>query len=245
MRHVLTADTETPRKIKHVAIIMDGNGRWATRRGLPRLVGHRKGAERIHKIVDLCPDIGVKYLTLFAFSTENWKRAETEVAGLMSLFRRYIAKEANKLHKNKVRVRFIGDRTRLDPKLIDMMAGLEEKTALNEHLNLTIALNYGGRDELTRAMRLLAEDVAVGNVAPRDITDESVGFYLDTRYLPDPDLVIRTSGEKRISNFLLWQSAYAEYEFVPTLWPDFTADDFADIVLGVGNRDRRYGAVAG
>jgi undecaprenyl diphosphate synthase len=245
MRHVLTADTETPRKIKHVAIIMDGNGRWATRRGLPRLVGHRKGAERVQKIVDLCPDIGVKYLTLFAFSTENWKRAETEVAGLMSLFRRYIVKEANKLHKNKVRVRFIGDRTRLDPKLIDMMAGLEEKTALNEHLNLTIALNYGGRDELTRAMRLLAEDVAVGNVAPRDITDESVGFYLDTRYLPDPDLVIRTSGEKRISNFLLWQSAYAEYEFVPTLWPDFTADDFADIVLGVGNRDRRYGAVAG
>jgi undecaprenyl diphosphate synthase len=245
MRHVLTADTETPRKIKHVAIIMDGNGRWATRRGLPRLVGHRKGAERVHKIVDLCPDIGVKYLTLFAFSTENWKRAETEVAGLMSLFRRYIVKEANKLHKKKVRVRFIGDRTRLDPKLIDMMAGLEEKTALNEHLNLTIALNYGGRDELTRAMRLLAEDVAVGNVAPRDITDESVGFYLDTRYLPDPDLVIRTSGEKRISNFLLWQSAYAEYEFVPTLWPDFTADDFADIVLGVGNRDRRYGAVAG
>ena len=245
MRHVLTADTETPRKIEHVAIIMDGNGRWATRRGLPRLVGHRKGAERVHKIVDLCPDIGVKYLTLFAFSTENWKRAETEVAGLMSLFRRYIVKEANKLHKNKVRVRFIGDRTRLDPKLIDMMAGLEEKTALNEHLNLTIALNYGGRDELTRAMRLLAEDVAVGNVAPRDITDESLGFYLDTRYLPDPDLVIRTSGEKRISNFLLWQSAYAEYEFVPTLWPDFTADDFADIVLGVGNRDRRYGAVAG
>ncbi len=241
----MTADTETPRKIKHVAIIMDGNGRWATRRGLPRLVGHRKGAERVHKIVDLCPDIGVKYLTLFAFSTENWKRAETEVAGLMSLFRRYIVKEANKLHKNKVRVRFIGDRTRLDPKLIDMMAGLEEKTALNEHLNLTIALNYGGRDELTRAMRLLAEDVAVGNVAPRDITDESVGFYLDTRYLPDPDLVIRTSGEKRISNFLLWQSAYAEYEFVPTLWPDFTADDFADIVLGVGNRHRRYGAVAG
>ncbi|MDA0222083.1 MAG: polyprenyl diphosphate synthase [Proteobacteria bacterium] len=241
----MTADTETPRKIEHVAIIMDGNGRWATRRGLPRLVGHRKGAERVHKIVDLCPDIGVKYLTLFAFSTENWKRAETEVAGLMSLFRRYIVKEANKLHKNKVRVRFIGDRTRLDPKLIDMMAGLEEKTALNEHLNLTIALNYGGRDELTRAMRLLAEDVAVGNVAPRDITDESVGFYLDTRYLPDPDLVIRTSGEKRISNFLLWQSAYAEYEFVPTLWPDFTADDFADIVLVVGNRDRRYGAVAG
>lgn len=224
---------------------MDGNGRWATRRGLPRLVGHRKGAERVHKIVDLCPDIGVKYLTLFAFSTENWKRAESEVAGLMSLFRRYIVKEANKLHKNGVRVRFIGDRGRLDNKLIDMMAGLEEKTALNDHLNLTIALNYGGRDELTRAIKLLAEDVAEGRVAPRDITDESFGFYLDTRYLPDPDLVIRTSGEKRISNFLLWQSAYAEYEFVETLWPDFTAEHFADIVLGASHRDRRFGAAVG
>jgi len=241
----LTDQTETVRKIEHVAIIMDGNGRWATRRGLPRLVGHRKGAERVHKIVDLCPDIGVKYLTLFAFSTENWKRAETEVAGLMSLFRRYIVKEANKLHKNGVRVRFIGDRQRLDAKLIDMMAGLEEKTALNDHLNLTIALNYGGRDELTRAMKLLAEDVADGRVSPKDVTDASLEYYLDTRYLPDPDLVIRTSGEKRISNFLLWQSAYAEYEFVPTLWPDFSAEEFADIVLGAANRDRRFGAVAG
>jgi len=240
----LTDDTEIARKIEHVAIIMDGNGRWATRRGLPRLVGHRKGAERVHKIVDLCPDIGVKYLTLFAFSTENWKRAEAEVAGLMSLFRLYIVKEANKLHKNGVRVRFIGDRTRLDKKLIDMMAGLEEKTALNDHLNLTIALNYGGRDELTRAVRTLAEDVAEGNISPADITDQSLDYYLDTRYLPDPDLVIRTSGEKRISNFLLWQSAYAEYEFVPTLWPDFTAEEFADIVLGASNRDRRFGAVA-
>ncbi|MCB1367424.1 MAG: di-trans,poly-cis-decaprenylcistransferase [Rhodobacteraceae bacterium] len=223
---------------------MDGNGRWATRRGLPRLVGHRRGAERVREIVDLCPDIGVKYLTLYAFSTENWKRAEAEVAGLMSLFRRYILKEAKKLDANGVRVRFIGDRTRLDRKLIDLMASLEEKTAGNDHLNLTIALNYGGRDELTRAVRLLAEDAAEGRIAPADITEDSIGYFLDTRYLPDPDLIIRTSGERRVSNFLLWQAAYSEYEFVPTLWPDFTAEEFADVVAGYAGRDRRFGAAS-
>lgn len=223
---------------------MDGNGRWATRRGLPRLVGHRKGAARVREIVDLCPDIGVKYLTLYAFSTENWKRAESEVAGLMSLFRRYILKEADKLHANKVRVRFIGDRMRLDEKLIEMMASLEEKTAGNEHLNLTIALNYGGRDELTRAIKTLAEDAAEGRVAPEDVTEDSIGYYLDTRYLPDPDLVIRTSGEQRISNFLLWQSAYAEYAFLETLWPDFTAEEFSAIVEGYTDRERRFGAAS-
>lgn len=223
---------------------MDGNGRWATRRGLPRLVGHRRGAERVREIVDLCPDIGVKYLTLYAFSTENWKRAETEVAGLMSLFRRYILKEAKKLDANGVRVRFIGDRMRLDNKLIDLMASLEEKTAGNDHLNLTIALNYGGRDELTRAVRLLAEDAAEGRIAPADITEDSIGYFLDTRYLPDPDLIIRTSGERRVSNFLLWQAAYAEYEFVPTLWPDFTAEEFAAVVAGYSGRDRRFGAAS-
>jgi len=224
---------------------MDGNGRWATRRGLPRLVGHRKGAERVREIVDICPDIGVKYLTLYAFSTENWKRAEAEVAGLMSLFRRYILREAKKLHENRVRVRFIGDRGRLDKKLIALMAQLEEKTAGNDHLNLTIALNYGGRDELTRAIRTLTEDTAEGRVAPEDITEESLGFYLDTRYIPDPDLIIRTSGEQRVSNFLLWQSAYAEYEFVPTLWPDFTAEAFASVVQGACVRERRFGSAAG
>jgi undecaprenyl diphosphate synthase len=239
----LTAETQDDRHVRHVAIIMDGNGRWATRRGLPRLVGHRKGAERVREIVDCCPDIGVEFLTLYAFSTENWKRAEAEVAGLMSLFRRYILKETNKLHEKRVRVRFIGDRTRLDGKLIDLMASLEEKTAKNDHLNLTIALNYGGRDELTRAVRLVAEDAAAGRVAPADISEDSIGYYLDTRYLPDPDLIIRTSGEQRVSNFLLWQAAYAEYEFTPTLWPDFTADMLTDIVRGYGDRDRRFGGV--
>jgi undecaprenyl diphosphate synthase len=240
----VTGKTEPIRKIEHVAVIMDGNGRWATRRGLPRLVGHRKGAARVREIVDLCPDIGVKYLTLYAFSTENWKRAESEVAGLMSLFRRYILKEANKLHENRVRVRFIGDRTRLDGRLIELMASLEEKTAGNEHLNLTIALNYGGRDELTRAIRTLTEDAAEGRVAPEDIVEDSIGYYLDTRYLPDPDLVIRTSGEQRISNFLLWQSAYAEYAFVETLWPDFSAAEFEAIVSGFSGRERRFGAAS-
>jgi len=230
------------KSVEHVAIIMDGNGRWATRRGLPRLVGHRKGAERVREIVDFCPDVGVKYLTLFAFSTENWKRAEAEVAGLMSLFRRYILKEAKKLHENRVRVRFIGDRSRLDAKLIALMAELEEKTALNEHLNLTIALNYGGRDEITRAIRTMAVDVASGAVAPDDVTEDSIGYYLDTRYLPDPDLVIRTSGEERISNFLLWQSAYAEYAFIEKLWPDFTSGDLKAIIESYSGRDRRFGA---
>jgi len=241
----LAIETEPPRQINHVAIIMDGNGRWATRRGLPRLVGHRKGAERVREIVDLCPDIGVRYLTLYAFSTENWKRAQAEVAGLMSLFRRYILKEADKLNENGVRVRFIGDRGRLDAKLIDLMARLEEKTAANDHLNLTIALNYGGRDEVTRAVRTLAVDVAEGRVAPDDLSEDAIGYYLDTRYLPDPDLIIRTSGEKRVSNFLLWQAAYAEFEFVETLWPDFSGAELTRIVEGCTGRDRRFGAIAG
>lgn len=234
--------SETNRKAEHVAIIMDGNGRWATRRGLPRLVGHRKGAERVREIVDICPDIGVKYLTLFAFSTENWKRAEAEVSGLMSLFRRYIVREAKKLDENHVRVRFIGDRTRLDAKLVALMAELEEKTAKNDNLNLTIALNYGGRDEITRAIRSMAVDFANGAVAAEDVTEESIGYYLDTRYLPDPDLVIRTSGEERVSNFLLWQAAYAEYAFIDCLWPDFTGAMLENIVAEMANRDRRFGA---
>lgn len=240
----MTDETKPSKSIRHVAIIMDGNGRWATRQGLPRLVGHRKGASRVREIVDICPDIGVKYLTLYAFSTENWKRAESEVSGLMSLFRRYILKEADKLNQNRVRVRFIGDRTVLDPKLIKLMAALEEKTAGNDHLNLTIALNYGGRDELTRAIKTLTEDAAEGRVAPEDITEQSIGYYLDTRYLPDPDLIIRTSGEQRISNFLLWQSAYAEYAFIDTLWPDFSAAEFKTLVQGYSDRERRFGAAS-
>ena len=227
----------------HVAIIMDGNGRWAQTRGRPRLFGHHAGARRVREIVRACPDENVKYLTIFAFSTENWKRTQTEVAGLMKLFRRYIAREARALLAEGVRVRFIGDRVRLDDKLTRLMDELELLTSHNDKVHLTVALNYGGRDEVARATKRLAYDVAQGRLDPSDVTDETLPKYLDTCFLPDPDLVIRTSGEARISNFLLWQSAYAEYEFIDTLWPDFTRNVFADVLQGFKARDRRFGAV--
>ncbi|KMW57300.1 Undecaprenyl diphosphate synthase [Candidatus Rhodobacter oscarellae] len=222
---------------------MDGNGRWATQRGRLRLFGHHAGARRVREIVRACPDIGVKYLTIFAFSTENWKRTQTEVAGLMSLFRRYIMREAKALFEEGVRVRFIGDRIKLDEKLVRMMDDLELMTADNSKVHLTIALNYGGRDEVARATKRLAREVKAGKIDPESVDGETLARYLDTWLLPDPDLVIRTSGEARISNFLLWQSAYAEYEFIDTLWPDFTQDIFAQIVGNYAERDRRFGAV--
>ena len=228
---------------RHVAIIMDGNGRWAQQRGRPRLFGHHAGAKRVREIVEACPALGVEYLTIFAFSTENWKRTQSEVAGLMSLFRRYITSQARDLKKNGVRVRFIGDRVRLEKSLIKMMDDLEEMTQDNTRVHLTVALNYGGRDEVARATKRLARDVAAGKLDPESVDEQTLTRYLDTCLLPDPDLVIRTSGEARISNFLLWQSAYAEYEFTPILWPDFTAGHFADILLSFGGRERRFGAV--
>ncbi len=229
----------------HVAIIMDGNGRWAQARGRPRLYGHHAGAKRVREIVEACPDLGVKYLTVFAFSTENWKRTQAEVSGLMTLFRRYISRESRALVENGIRVRFIGDRIRLDETLVRLMDDLELMTADNDRVHLTIALNYGGRDEVARATKRLARDVAAGRLDPEAVDAETLAKYLDTYVLPDPDLVIRTSGEARISNFLLWQSAYAEYEFIDTLWPDFTGDEFARVVGDYAVRDRRYGAVPG
>jgi len=229
---------------RHVAIIMDGNGRWAERRGQPRLFGHHAGAKRVREVVEACPDLGVDYLTIFAFSTENWKRTQREVAGLMSLFRSYIKKEARALREHNVRVRFIGDRPGLDEKLRNLMDELEEYTAHCTGTNLTIAINYGGRDEVARATKRLACDVAQGKLDPQKIDEETLPRYLDTCVLPDPDLVIRTSGEARISNFLLWQSAYAEYEFIETLWPDFTNEIFAQVVRSYAGRERRYGGIA-
>lgn len=239
-----TSGSKAMRPADHVAIIMDGNGRWATNRGWPRLVGHRKGAERVKEIVRCAPDLGIRWLTIYAFSTENWKRSTEEVLGLMSIFARYIEREADRLAAEGVRMRFIGDRTRLDPKLQRLMAGIEARTAGLSHLNLTVAINYGGRDELARAMRRIGIEVAEGKLAADAITDAVISAHLDTAGLPDPDLVIRTSGETRTSNFLSWQSAYAEFEFTPTLWPDFTPDDLAKIVARFGNRDRRFGGVA-
>ena len=241
MEHV-PLDNLPPHGLRHVAIIMDGNGRWAQARGRPRLFGHHAGARRVREVVEAAKNLGIRYLTIFAFSTENWKRTQVEVAGLMSLFRRYIARETRALNENDVRVRFIGDRVRLDAKLIALMDELETLTENNTAINLTIAINYGGRDEVARATRLLAQDVADGKLRPDDVDEETLPKYLDTRVLPDPDLVIRTSGEARISNFLLWQSAYAEYEFVDTLWPDFTAEELARLCRGYGARDRRFGA---
>ena len=180
---------------RHVAIIMDGNGRWAQARGRPRLFGHHAGARRVREVVEACPGLGIKYLTIFAFSTENWKRTQVEVAGLMSLFRRYILKETKTLADNGIRVRFIGDRVRLDSKLTDLMDSLEDETKDNDLVHLTVALNYGGRDEVARATKRLASDVAEGRLKPEDVDEETLPKYLDTRVLPDPDLVIRTSGE--------------------------------------------------
>lgn len=223
----------------HVAIIMDGNGRWATQQGWPRLVGHRRGAERVKTIVEASPALGITHLTLFAFSTENWKRSTEEVIGLMTIFSAYIRSEAKRLSEAGVRLRFIGDRARLDRKLQRLMGWVEAKTAENDQLHLTVAINYGGRNELLRAAQKL---VAEGQ-DPEAIGEEEFSQSLDTHELPDPDLVIRTSGETRISNFLLWQSAYAEYEFTPTLWPDFTPEELAQIIEKLGARERRFGGV--
>jgi undecaprenyl diphosphate synthase len=240
-------DTSDPKALpcaEHVAIIMDGNGRWATNRGFPRLVGHRKGAERVKQIVRAAPDIGIRYLTIYAFSTENWKRSTEEVLGLMSIFARYIEREADRIAADGVRMRFIGDRSKLDAKLQRLMAGIEERTANLTRLTLTVAINYGGRDEMTRTVAKLAAEVAAGRLDPTLITQSLIDQHLDTAGLPDPDLVIRTSGETRTSNFLPWQAAYAEYEFTPTLWPDFTPDELVKILARFGNRDRRFGGVA-
>ena len=230
------------RRADHVAIIMDGNGRWAVDRGWPRLVGHRKGAERVREIVQCAPGLGIRWRTISAFSTDNWKRSTEEVLGLMSIFARYIEREADRLAAEGVRMRFIGDRSRLDPKLQRLMLGIEERTAGLSLLNLTVAINYGGRSELLRAARKLVDKVAKGQVSADAIEEETLESCLDTHDLPDPDLVIRTSGETRISNYLLWQSAYAEYEFTPTLWPDFSPAELARIVDRFAGRERRFGA---
>ena len=228
---------------EHVAIILDGNGRWATQRGLPRLVGHRKGAERVREIVRAAPTLGVRWLTVYAFSTENWKRSTAEVLGLMAIFSRYIQREADRLAAEGVRLRFIGGRQRLDPKLQDLMAGIEARTAGLTRLNLTVAINYGGRDEILRAFQSIAAEVQAGRLAPASLDESVLTAHLDTAGIPDPDLVIRTSGETRTSNFLPWQAAYSEYEFTPTLWPDFTAAELAQILGRYGNRERRFGGV--
>ena len=227
----------------HVAIVMDGNGRWANERALARLKGHAKGADRVRHIVRASLDMNVTHLTLFAFSTENWKRSESEVVGLMGLFKKFMKSEAKKLLINGVKVRFIGDRSRLDKSLIKLMDELELLTIANNNLHLTIALNYGGRDEIVRATKKISEKVKLGVLNIDDITVEMFSNNLDTFDLPDPDLVIRTSGEVRTSNFLPWQCAYSEYVFEKTNWPDFNNDIYDEILIEFKNRERRFGAI--
>lgn len=224
---------------------MDGNGRWAVKRGLERLDGHMRGARMVKKIVKASKTFGVKHLTLYAFSTENWKRSEKEVSGLMRIFRRYILAESADMLAEGVRMRFIGCREPLDAKLRKLIDWIEEQTAHNTALELNIALNYGGRDELVRASQKMAVAIQAGDIAPEDITEETINQYLDTFGTPDPDLVIRTSGEYRTSNFLPWQSAYSEYAFVEESWPDFTVSIYEQTLAEFRGRERRFGSVIG
>lgn len=226
----------------HVAIIMDGNGRWAQNRSLPRPVGHRKGAEQVRNILEAVPSLGISHFTIYAFSTENWKRSNQEVLALMALFERYIRREAEALNRAGVKVRFIGDRAPLAKKLQDLMASLERLTAENENLTFNIAINYGGRDELVRASRSMAQTVMNGQMNPSSITEQSLSAHLDLAGQPEPDLVIRTGGQFRVSNFLLWHAAYAEYVFSPTLWPDFSVTELAELIAHFRTRARSFGA---
>ena len=227
----------------HVGIIMDGNGRWAEARGMSRINGHARGARRVTDIVNACPELGITHLTLYAFSTENWKRPLAEVEGLMRIFRIYILRKTEELRRHDVRVRFIGMRHRVPVVLQRLMQSLEEATCGCRGLTLSIAIDYGGRDELARAVRGLGERVATGSLLPQEIAEATISQALDTGGVPDPDLIIRTSGECRVSNFLLWQGVYAEYDFPPTAWPEFTVDLFAHSVEGFRLRHRRFGRV--
>lgn len=227
---------------EHVAIIMDGNGRWAKSRGLPRAAGHAQGAEAVRRTVKAASQLGIRYLTLYGFSLENWKRPAKEIADLMGLLRLYLRKEIAELHREGVRIRFIGDRSLLEPDIVSLIEMSEQKTKANTKLDLVIALSYGSRQEITTAVRKLVADVAAGEVDPDAIDENTLQARLYTSDIPDPDLIVRTSGEQRISNFLLWQSAYAEFVFTDVLWPDFSREKLEDSIEEFSRRERRYGA---
>ncbi len=226
---------------RHVAVIMDGNGRWAKAKGLPRKMGHVQGGKNVEDLLYVCDDLGIKYFTVYAFSTENWKRSEDEVAALMTLLRSYLSSGFKKAAKNNVRIRIIGDRTRLAPDIQKLIEDLEEDSKNNTGLQFQIAINYGGRDEIVRMMRKTAEDVKSGKLNPEDINEEFISNNLDTKDIPDPDLLIRTSGEQRLSNFLLWQIAYSEFYIADCHWPDFNKDELIKAIEEYNKRDRRFG----
>ena len=227
----------------HIAIILDGNGRWAKKKGMPRSYGHVKGCANLETICDDMKELGVKYLTVYAFSTENWKRSREEVEGLMKLFRNYLKKCIKIAERNKMRVRVIGDITAFDKDIQERIAYLEEFSKKYDELHFQIALNYGSRDEITRGMRRLAQDAAEGKITPEEVDEEMVESYLDTAGIPDPDLLIRTSGELRLSNFLLWQLAYSEIVVTDCLWPDFNQEELEKAIVQYNKRDRRFGTV--
>ena len=228
---------------QHIAIIMDGNGRWAKKRGLPRNAGHTAGAKNVENICLAAKKLGVKYLTLYAFSTENWSRPEAEVKALMKLLAGYLDKCVQTAHENKMHIRVIGDISRLSEKFQKQIIEAERVSSVYDGLNLTIAINYGSRDEMLRAMRSVCADVKKEKLAPGELTEELFGSYLDTRELPDPDLLIRTSGEQRLSNYLLWQLAYSEFYFTGVPWPDFDEKELRKAIDAYENRDRRYGGI--
>jgi len=229
---------------QHVAIIMDGNGRWAAARGLPRVEGHRRGVEALRKTVRAAGDMGIRCLTIFSFSSENWQRPASEVRDLMGLLRLFIRKDLAELHGNGVRVRVIGERKSLDPDIRRLLEEAEELTRANTNLLLVVAFNYGARDEIARAVRRIAADVASGAVKPDAITEEMIGQHLDAPEIADPDLIIRTSGEQRLSNFLLWQAAYSELVFTPVYWPDFDRAALEAAIEEYRRRERRFGGLA-
>ena len=227
----------------HIAIILDGNGRWAKAKGLPRGYGHVKGCANLEQVCYDIKDLGVKYLTVYAFSTENWKRSREEVDGLMKLFRSYLKKCIKISRDNKMKIKIIGDISAFAPYIQESIRKLEEFSKDYDELYFQIAMNYGSRDEITRGMRKMAQDVADGKVSPDHITEDTIGSYLDTAGVPDPDLLIRTSGEQRLSNFLMWQLAYTEFYFTDVAWPDFHKAELVQAIEKYNQRDRRYGGV--
>ena len=227
----------------HVAIILDGNGRWAKKKGIQRTYGHVKGCENLEKICSVAKELGVKYLTVYAFSTENWKRSKEEVDALMKLFRNYMKKCIKISRDNKMQVRVIGDPTAFDPDLQEKIKELEEYSSQYDELYFQIALNYGSRDEIKRAVQKMAEDVKAEKLNPEEISEQTISDYLDTKGLPDPDLLIRTSGEERLSNFLMWQLAYTEFYFTDVAWPDFNKAELEKAIAKYNQRDRRFGGV--
>lgn len=228
---------------RHVAIILDGNGRWAKAKGMPRNYGHVQGAKTVETICEEAYRMGIQYLTVYAFSTENWNRPKDEVDALMKLLRNYMKTCLKTAEKNRMCVRVLGEKSRLDEDIRTRIAELEEATKNNDGLHFQIAINYGGRDEIVRAMKKMSEKVAAGELKPEDITEQCVEQYLDTAGIPDPDLLIRTCNEERISNFLLWQLAYTEFYFTPVPWPDFTKEELMKAVEAYNHRDRRYGGL--